>query len=229
MPDQPSHAETRTRDAERRRSERVLLVVPLEVAWERPDGSKLKDQAETELVSAHGALLRLKSQLAGVKELELIRKHPPMSTRARVVNTFPVGADGFVRVAVELAVPSHAFWGLVIPEAVKPTAAPAEAESPKVAGPPKKRKIALRVPIRIRTPEGAVEVCKTENLSKEEARFLDEKDYALGAALFVAAPYTRGEEPLETKAVVEAIEGQEDSPKKLYVIRFDRAAKKDSS
>ena len=224
MPDQPSRIETRTRDADRRRSERVLLVVQLEVAWERPDGSKLKDHAETELVSAHGALLRLKSQLAGVKEVELIRKHPPLSTRARVVNTFPVGADGLVRVAVELAVPSHAFWGLVIPEGEKPTAAPAETEPSRVAEPPKKRKVALRVPIRIRTPEGVVEVCKTENLSKEEVRFLSEKDYARGASLFVAAPYTPGEDPFEVKATVEGIEEMEDPRKKMYTLKFDRAA-----
>lgn len=209
----------------------MLLVVPLEVAWERSDGSKLKDQAETELVSAHGALLRLKSQLVGVKEVELIRKHPPLSTRARVVNTYPVGADGLVRVAVELAVPSHAFWGLVIPEAEKSAAptASAEPEPPKAPEPPRKLKVTLRVPMRIRTAEGAVEVLKTEGLSKEEARFLSEKDYPRGATLFVAAPYTPGEQPLEAKAAVETAEEQKGSPKKLYVIKFDRAAKKDSA
>lgn len=50
---------------------------------------------------------------------------------------------------------------------------------------------------------------KTENLSKTGARFLSEKDYPMGASVFVAVLYTPGEEPLESKAVVEAINVQQ--------------------
>lgn len=83
------------------------------------------------------------------------------------------------------------------------------------------RRLAVRVPIRVRAPDGSVEVTKTENLSKTGARFFSEKEYAKEANLFVAAPYTPGEEPLETKAVVEEIEDLPGSVGKLYGVRFE--------
>lgn len=43
----------------------------------------------------------------------------------------------------------------------------------------------------------------------------------MAATLLVAAPYTPGEEPLETKAVVEEIEELPGSVGKLYGIRFE--------
>lgn len=82
------------------------------------------------------------------------------------------------------------------------------------------KRIALRVPLRIRTAEGAVEVAKTENLSRSGARFLSERNYSKEETLFVAAPYTPGEEPIESKGLVEEIEELPGSPGRLYSIRF---------
>lgn len=100
---------------ERRRSQRVLLVVPVQVVWKSDDGVEVKENAETEVVSAHGALLRMKAPITLAREVQIIRASQRLSASARVVGMYPARADGLVRVAVELGVPSETFWGVTIP------------------------------------------------------------------------------------------------------------------
>ncbi|MFQ5662537.1 MAG: PilZ domain-containing protein [Terriglobia bacterium] len=100
--------------AERRRSQRVLLVIPVEATWETQQGICVQP-AETEEVSAHGALLRMKALLPLPKEFELTHRKTRQSTRARVVEIRAGERDGMKRIAVELAVPSETFWGISIP------------------------------------------------------------------------------------------------------------------
>lgn len=68
------------------------------------------------------------------------------------------------------------------------------------------KRLAVQVPIRIRTNEGKVEVTKTVNLSASGARFLSRNDYPVGVQVFVAAPYREGEEAIEVRATVEHVE-----------------------
>ena len=70
----------------------------------------------------------------------------------------------------------------------------------------KERRLAVQVPIRIRTAEGKMEVTKTVNLSASGARFLSLNDYPVGVQVFVAAPYRVGEEAIEMRATVEHVE-----------------------
>ncbi len=103
------------------------------------------------------------------------------------------------------------------------------------------RRLTIQVPIRVRTPEGQMEVSTTIDLSRRGARFFGVHDYAVGALLYVTVPYKAGEEPIEIKASVEHVEevgeapasGEEKrgsvrhvdplpgSPKKLYGIKFE--------
>ncbi len=101
---------------ERRRSERVFLTVPVDVSWTAGDGVQHKESAKTEEVNAHGAMLRLKTPPPLSTEIELARPSLGKSAPARVVRLGNRGHDGLTQVAVELAVPSHDFWGLVFPQ-----------------------------------------------------------------------------------------------------------------
>lgn len=104
------------------------------------------------------------------------------------------------------------------------------------------RRLAIRVPIRIRTPEGEEEISTTVDMARKGLRFLGAKAYSVGSLLFVTAPYRVGEEPIEMKAMVESVEeapesapaAAEDkqaavkhvgelpgSPKKLYGVKFE--------
>jgi hypothetical protein len=88
------------------------LVVPLDVVWRRSDGVRVRESAHTEVVSAHGALLRINLHLPRGTEVELIHHKTRQSARAHVVATYPNQPDGVPRIAVELSVPSSTFWGL---------------------------------------------------------------------------------------------------------------------
>ena len=84
-------------------------------------------------------------------------------------------------------------------------------------------RLAVQVPIRIRTAFGGQEVTKTVNLSRTGVRFLSSKDYPVGTILFVAAPYTVGEAPLEVKATVEHIEAVPKVPARLVGVKLYEA------
>ncbi len=100
--------------SERRRSARVLWRTPVFVVWEPRRGLKLREQAETEVVNAHGALLRLNSAIPSGRSLQLLDPRSQECKAARVVwsNSQP-GHRGAA--AVELCSPSESFWGIYIP------------------------------------------------------------------------------------------------------------------
>lgn len=139
-PVQPVSSAKSGSEGDRRRSTRVLLVMPVDVAWTSKDGLQVQEHAETEVVSQHGAMLRMGTRLPVGVQLELRRPASGMSAKARVVGVGNPSPDGMARVAVELAVPSDAFWGISFPPlaagpgAAKPGAKPAVAK-PAVAKP----------------------------------------------------------------------------------------------
>ncbi len=105
--------------AQRRRSQRVHVTVPVEVAWETLDGARHSEHAKSEVVNAYGGLLQMNEPyppLKQVVELSHLPKH--QSSRARVVWVMEPENGKSARVAVELAIPSQAFWGISFPPAV---------------------------------------------------------------------------------------------------------------
>lgn len=101
--------------AEKRRSQRVLLVVPVEVGWATGEGIRVQEHAETEVVGAYGALFRMKTSLPVGTQVQVRRPRIGQVANARVVYSGPRGPDGLARVAVELTAPSYDFWGIKIP------------------------------------------------------------------------------------------------------------------
>ena len=113
-------AETLSAGSERRRSTRVLLVIPVEVAWTSPNGVRVQEHAETEVVNVHGALLRTKARLPKGSVVELTRLRTHEKTRGRVVFTSESGLDGLFRAGVELDMPGEKFWGVILPPSLHP-------------------------------------------------------------------------------------------------------------
>ena len=106
-------------EADRRRSQRVHLAVPVEVAWETPDGARHSEHAKCEVVNAYGGLLQMNEPYPPIKqaiELSHLPKH--QSSRARVVWIMEPESGESARIAFELAIPSQAFWGISFPPAV---------------------------------------------------------------------------------------------------------------
>ncbi len=101
--------------SDRRRSQRVLLVLNVDVTWVSKDGIRVRESAETEVVSQHGAMLKMETKLSIGSQLELTRSSIGKAVKARVVGTSNPGQDGMARVAVELSLPSDNFWGITFP------------------------------------------------------------------------------------------------------------------
>lgn len=104
-------------DRDRRRSQRVFIVIPVNISFTNKDGVRIKEEVHTEIVSRHGALLRVKGSIPLHAEVELSRPRTSQSAHARVVWTGKPDAEGITRVAVELATPSTEFWGVYLPPA----------------------------------------------------------------------------------------------------------------
>lgn len=103
------------REDARRRSQRVVLATPVRLTWATKDGVCVTEQAQTEEISAHGAMLRMKSRLPISTEVELSHPRTRQSTRARVVGMRSPEPDGSVRIAIEFTVPNETFWGVSFP------------------------------------------------------------------------------------------------------------------
>jgi len=128
-----SGAKTTGSESDRRRSTRVLLVMPVDVVWASKEGVQVRESAETEVVSQHGAMLRMSSRLPVGVQVEVRRPGSGKSAKARVVGVGNPSPDGMARVAVELLAPSDAFWGVSFPP-LAATASPSGKPGPGAAG-----------------------------------------------------------------------------------------------
>ena len=101
--------------SERRRGQRVFLVLPVELHWTAADGRPAMAAAETGIVSAYGATLQVKPPAPTVPEVELRLPARGLSARARVVGPRRPAADGSTSLALELLSPDENFWGVSLP------------------------------------------------------------------------------------------------------------------
>ena len=110
-------ADTSPKGKGRRRSQRIYLLIPLEVTWTTMENAQIKEPAETEEVNAHGALLWVKNPPPAGTRVKLTHGHTGNSTIARVVAERNLRPTGYRQVSVELAAPSYTFWGVNFPPA----------------------------------------------------------------------------------------------------------------
>jgi len=99
---------------DRRRSPRLPRVIPVQLDWTREDGAYIEVDAQTEIVSAHGALLVLASDTLPATELRVRNAETDATEQAAVVS---VSAEkkGRTRMAVTFSAPNPSFWGDGIP------------------------------------------------------------------------------------------------------------------
>lgn len=100
----------------RRRSERVLLHVPVAVRTETTGGKRLQEETHTLVVNAHGGLLTLKMEVVPGQPMLLINPKNGKEQKCRVVRVEnPPG--GALAVAFEFDTPAPNFWPVVFPPA----------------------------------------------------------------------------------------------------------------
>jgi hypothetical protein len=100
--------------ANRRRSERVMLQIPVKVLAETPDSVHVEEDTHTLVVNAHGGLMKLKAELLVGQPFILVSPHTRMEQSCRVVRVDQPTADYFA-VAFEFDLPAPKFWPVTFP------------------------------------------------------------------------------------------------------------------
>jgi hypothetical protein len=100
-------------DANRRRSQRVILSVPVSVSGEGAKG-KFTEETKTLVVNAHGALITLAAKVSQGQQLELKSASNPEAQQCKVVYIGPA-VQGQTQVGVEFTKPAPLFWHVAFP------------------------------------------------------------------------------------------------------------------
>jgi hypothetical protein len=100
----------------RRRSERVVLRMSVLVLAEDEERKQIQEKAETQVVNAHGGLLRVKHHLHVGQSFLLNNPSNNHEMSCRVVRIEEDGLD-FFKVAFEFDRPAPNFWPVSFPPA----------------------------------------------------------------------------------------------------------------
>lgn len=101
-------------EANRRRSERVRLQIPIVVMTESVDHEQMEEETQTVVVNAHGGLLKLEMEVLPGQPIVLKHPRSGVEAAARVVRVEnPPG--GFIAVAFEFKEKSPHFWPVEFP------------------------------------------------------------------------------------------------------------------
>lgn len=98
----------------RRRSERVMLQIPVKVVTQTPARVPVEENTHTLVVNAHGGLLKLKLELMQGQPIVLVNPQNGMKQACRVVRIDQPSADYFA-VAFEFDQPTSKFWPVTFP------------------------------------------------------------------------------------------------------------------
>lgn len=93
----------------------MLVSIPVIVSWATNSGLRLREHASTEMVSAHGVVLKAKINPAVDSQLVISRPVLNRTIKARVVSCTAQEEDGLNRVFAELLDPDDGFWGITFP------------------------------------------------------------------------------------------------------------------
>jgi hypothetical protein len=95
----------------RRRSRRFPYISPVEATWQEANGKLFREAGQATEVNAQGGLLEMKAYPAVGMQIELTNLLSRECSQARVVGVRRNSEGRLLGVAVELLVPSEAFWG----------------------------------------------------------------------------------------------------------------------
>ena len=127
-----SSSNPRPNSAGLRRSQRILLSVPLQVFGEHAGGAAFQEDATTLVVNAHGALLQMRET---VRENQVLRLKN-ISTGEQVscvVKDIATTTGAFTEVGVEFSEPRPRFWRVAFPPS---DWSPRSPEAKRFASPP---------------------------------------------------------------------------------------------
>lgn len=97
-----------------RRSKRLRLIVPVEVAAFEGETQLFREAAQVQCVSAHGGLVILAASVSVGQVLRIVNRRTHQHQDCRVVNVEATD-DGKCAAGVEFLEPAHNFWQVSFP------------------------------------------------------------------------------------------------------------------
>jgi hypothetical protein len=98
--------------AERRKSRRYPVVVPIEVTWRSKDGVSHKEDASARQVNGNGGFVKMENYPVSGSRVTLVNFLSAQTAEARVLAA-PDSRQGVANgIVVELIVPNESFWGV---------------------------------------------------------------------------------------------------------------------
>ncbi len=98
----------------RRRSQRVLLRIPVQVIGRSPDRKPFSEMTHTAVVNAHGGLIYLSLKVAVGQVIILKNPETNEEQLCRVARADPA-PDGRIEVGLEFVKPAPNFWRVAFP------------------------------------------------------------------------------------------------------------------
>lgn len=105
---------TITHPGQRRRSQRVLMQVAVHVRGTDSQGKNFEEDTQTLAISAHGALILLRSRVTSGATLTLKNSRTEEEQETRVAYLGPV-REGKAEIGLEFSSPRPAFWRIAFP------------------------------------------------------------------------------------------------------------------
>ena len=100
-------------DASRRRSQRVILSVPITVSGDAGNAT-FSEKTQTLVINAHGALITLAAKISQGQLVKIQSSTHPEKQACRVVYVGPP-VEGKTQLGVEFTEPSPHFWHIAFP------------------------------------------------------------------------------------------------------------------
>ena len=110
----PDRTATTIEEKNRRRSERVVLRVPLQLSAKMPDGHRICIEAQTLVVNAHGGLLEVGMDMPKGQQVILSNLRTERVASGKVVRV-QGSQEGRFSVAFEFEFPAPSFWPVSFP------------------------------------------------------------------------------------------------------------------
>ena len=98
----------------RRRSQRVLMQVPVRIRGTDAQGNPFEEEKETLAINAHGALVPVSARVTSGSKVQMQHKRTEEEQECHVAFLGPVRA-GKAEVGLEFSEPRPAFWRVAFP------------------------------------------------------------------------------------------------------------------
>jgi hypothetical protein len=110
----PDSTGSATTEKSRRRSERVVLRIPLQLSAQMPDGKRICIEVYTLVVNAHGGLLDMGIEMVAGQKVLLSNSKTENANTGKVLRV-EKSEEGPYSVAFEFEFPSPNFWPISFP------------------------------------------------------------------------------------------------------------------